>query len=199
MAGTSADQQSVPILSGGASPSPPQQSTADAVQQSVSTGTGGGALGVLAGNAFGPSKDLDPKNSAPPFCLARSFASFPLYYLLSTQGLQILQVSNDIDWLWFGHSDDAHGSNRGRLIRAMSRTICWKGYYIMWEESALTGRWVCCAAGIAVCKNGATPACDSCQQGWQGANCDACVADQVCKASLGDAAATCNTGFQYTE
>ncbi|KAK9908503.1 hypothetical protein WJX75_008761 [Coccomyxa subellipsoidea] len=115
VAGTSADQQSVPILSGGASPSPLQQSTADAVQQSVSTGTGGGALGVLAGNAFGPSKDLDPKNS------------------------------------------------------------------------------------IAVCKNGATPACDSCQQGWQGANCDACVADQVCKASLGDAAATCNTGFQYTE
>ncbi|EIE21490.1 hypothetical protein COCSUDRAFT_66913 [Coccomyxa subellipsoidea C-169] len=113
--GTAANQESVPILSGGGASAAPQQSTADAVQQSVSTGTGGGALGVLAGNAFGPSKDLDPKSS------------------------------------------------------------------------------------IAVCKNGATPACDSCKQGWQGANCDACVADQVCKASLGDAAATCNTGFQFTE
>lgn len=56
-----------------------------------------------------------------------------------------------------------------------------------------------CIADIAVCKNGATLACTSCQQGWQGANCDACMSDQVCKASLGDAAATCNTGFAYTK
>ncbi len=55
----------MPILSGGSSPLPPQQSTEEALQQSVSSGTtGGGALGVLAGSAFGPSKDLDPKNSA---------------------------------------------------------------------------------------------------------------------------------------
>lgn len=54
-------------------------------------------------------------------------------------------------------------------------------------------------ADIAVCKNGATPACSACQTGWQGANCDACVTDQVCKASLGDATATCNSGFEYTK
>ncbi|BDA44712.1 probable broad substrate specificity ATP-binding cassette transporter at C-terminar half [Coccomyxa sp. Obi] len=113
---TAAGQEAVPILSGGSSPSPPQQSTADALQESVSSGTtGGGALGLLAGNTFSASKDLDPKNN------------------------------------------------------------------------------------IAVCKNGATPACTSCQQGWQGANCDSCVSDQVCKASLGDAAATCNTSFAYTK
>jgi hypothetical protein len=52
---------------------------------------------------------------------------------------------------------------------------------------------------IAVCKNGATPACAQCQAGWQGANCDACTSSQACQGSLGDPAATCNTGFDYTK
>lgn len=69
-AGTAGDSQSVPVLSGGsgAAAAPAQPSAADAAAQSVSTGTGGGALGVLAGNAFGPSKDLDPKSSASLVC-----------------------------------------------------------------------------------------------------------------------------------
>ena len=55
------------------------------------------------------------------------------------------------------------------------------------------------SAGIAVCKHGATAACNTCQAGWQGSNCDACVTDQVCAATLDDSSATCNTGLLYTK
>ena len=55
------------------------------------------------------------------------------------------------------------------------------------------------SAGIAVCEHGATAACNTCQAGWQGSNCDACVTDQVCAATLDDSSATCNTGLLYTK
>ena len=50
-----------------------------------------------------------------------------------------------------------------------------------------------------MCEHGATAGCDTCQAGWQGANCDACVTDQVCAATLDDSSATCNTGLLYTK
>lgn len=85
----------MPILSGGGAPAAPQQSTADAVQQSVSTGTGGGALGVLAGNAFGPSKDLDPKSSAcTPSPHTITCLSSSLFLLFKTCGTFSMPLSS---------------------------------------------------------------------------------------------------------
>lgn len=75
---------------------------------------------------------------------------------------------------------------------------CWAGPRDEGEQ-ALECLSMHTRAGIAVCSHGATSACDTCQAGWQGANCDACMTNQVCAASLDDSSATCNTGLLYTK
>jgi hypothetical protein len=52
-------------------------------------------------------------------------------------------------------------------------------------------------AGTCACAQGAGE--NTCPAGWMGANCDACVSDDVCKTQTGDSAATCHKGFDYTE
>ncbi len=52
-------------------------------------------------------------------------------------------------------------------------------------------------AGTCACAQGAGE--NTCPAGYMGANCDACVSDDVCKTQTGDSAATCHKGFDYTE